>query len=353
MNRELKFFEALREATELCMESDPSVYVTGLGTTDPKGIFGTTLGLEERFGAERVFDMPTSENGMTGIVIGSAINGMRPIMTHQRLDFFLLALDQLINNAAKWHFMFNGQASVPLVIRLIVGRGWGQGPQHSQSFHSLFAHVPGLKVVAPALPSDAKGMLISAIEDNNPVVFIEHRWLHNCFGDVPEGIYRVPLDKANIARVGGDVTLVASSHMTIEALEAAQILAREGIDAEVVDLRSLNPIDSNTILASVQKTGRVLVLDGDWKSAGLAGEIVALISEALFDSLKVAPRRLTYPDTYVPTSHILAAEYYPNAYDIVAAVRGLMGVEQDLETLLTEKIKRPLDVPDKSFTGPF
>ncbi len=188
-----KFNEAILEAHDQLMAVDPNVYIMGLGVPDPKGIFGTTVGLQEKYGPNRVMDMPCSENAMTGVAIGSALVGMRPIMTHQRVDFFLLALDQLVNNACKWHFMFGGQLNVPLVIRLIIGRGWGQGPQHSQTLTSFFAHLPGLKVVAPSSPYDAKGLLISAVEDNNPVVYLEHRWLHNIYGEVPSEIYRVPL----------------------------------------------------------------------------------------------------------------------------------------------------------------
>ena len=186
MTRKITYGEAIREALETAMSTDDSVICYGLGVDDPKGIFGTTLGLQEKFGSDRVFDMPTSENAMTGIGIGSAIYGLRPVMVHQRLDFFLLAMDQLVNNAAKWHFMFGGQDSVPLTIRLILGRGWGQGPTHSQNLQSWFAHIPGLKVVMPATARDAKGLLLSSVFDNNPVVFLEHRWLHNLEGEVAE-----------------------------------------------------------------------------------------------------------------------------------------------------------------------
>lgn len=351
--RELKCYDAICEATAICMERDQNVYVLGLGATDPKGIFATTANLEQQFGSKRVFDMPISENGMTGIAIGSAIAGKRPVMTHQRLDFFLLALDQLINNAAKWHFMFDGEMSVPMVIRLIIGRGWGQGPQHSQSLHSLFAHIPGLKVVAPAFAQDAKGMLISAIEDPNPVVFIEHRWLHNHVGDVPEGHYCTPLDKAHIVREGSDITLVASSLMTIDALKAAKTLEEDGIDVEIVDLRSLRPLDDAAILASVRKTGRLIVLDGDWKTMSLASEVIAIATENAFHSLKKPPVRITYPDTYVPTSWKLANAYYPSYIDIIRAAREMMGMKKSLQDLLDERMKQPLDVPDKAFTGPF
>ena len=232
MSRELKFFQAINEAIDLCMAKDPAVYIMGLGVPDPKGVFGSTLGLQGKYGSTRVMDMPTSENGMTGVAIGSALVGMRPIMTHQRIDFALLAMEQIVNQAAKWHYMFGGRMSVPLVIRMIIGRGWGQGSQHSQSLQSWFAHIPGLKVVMPTTPYDAKGLLISSIEDNNPVVFIEHRWLYNISGHVPEGVYRVPLGQARVIKKGNDLTIVATSYMTLEALRAAEMLTEDGIRAE-------------------------------------------------------------------------------------------------------------------------
>src|SRR5579885_455110 len=207
--REITFAEALNEAMAVCLEADPTVYLMGLGVPDPKGVFGTTLGLQEKFGVRRVMDMPTSENAMTGVAVGSA----------------LLGLDQIVNQAAKWHYMFGGKTKLPLIIRMIVGRGWGQGPQHSQSLQAWFAHIPGLKVVMPATPYDAKGLLIGGIEDDNPVIFLEHRWLHGIKGAVPKGHYAVPLGRARIARPGRDVTIVASSYMTLEALRAADMLA--------------------------------------------------------------------------------------------------------------------------------
>ncbi len=354
---DMKYSAAILQATDQLMELDPRVYIMGLGVPDPKGIFGTTLGLEEKYGAERVLDMPTSENGMTGIAIGSALVGMRPIMTHQRVDFFLLALDQLINNAAKWHYMFGGQMSVPLVIRLIIGRGWGQGPQHSQTLHSYFAHIPGLKVVMPSTPYDAKGLLVSAVQDNNPVVYIEHRWLHNIHGQVPSEIYSVPLGKAKIVTEGEDVTIIACSHMTIEAFKAAQFLREEGISAEIVDLRSIKPLDKETILSSVRKTGRAIIADPDWKTCGFASEIAALITEEAFDALKSAPKRVTYPDSLSPTSWALSNHYYPTAKDIALAALEMLDrpvqARKLMEAILHEKMLAPLDVPDSSFTGPF
>lgn len=352
-----KFYEAILDATDQLMAADPSVYLMGLGVPDPKGIFGTTLGLEKKYGHERVLDMPCSENGMTGVAIGSALVGMRPIMTHQRVDFALLALDQLINNAAKWNYMFGGEASVPLVIRLIIGRGWGQGPQHSQSLHSLFAHIPGLLVVAPATPHDAKGLLISAVEENNPVIFLEHRWLHGIHGDVPSEMYRVPIGKAKVIQEGGDLTLIASSHMTVEAFKAAQFLKKEGIAVEVIDLRSLKPLDRETLVASVRKTGRAVIADADWKSCGLAAEIMALLMEGAYDALKAPLKRVTYPDSLSPTSWALANHYYPTDKDIVIAALEVMGKQTRARALfehaLAIKMGEPLDVPDQTFTGPF
>jgi len=353
MNRQINFAQAILEATEQCMERDSSVYIMGLGVTDPKGIFGTTLGLEKKFGSKRVLDMPVAENGMTGIAIGSALVGMRPILTHQRVDFMLLSFDQIINNAAKWHYMFGGKMNVPLVIRLLVGRGWGQGPQHSQSLQSLFAHIPGLKVVMPATPYDAKGLLVSAVEDNNPVIFIEHRWLHNIVGDVPVETYRIPLAKAKIVKKGKDLTIVSSSYMTLEAIRAAEVLKKDGINAEVLDLRTIKPLDQDMLMKSVRKTGRLIIVDGAWESFGVSAEILALVSVNLFGSLKCAPRRIAFPDAPTPTSWALAKHYYPKAADVVNIVRAVFDLPEQSEEQLGISSDIPLDVPDKTFIGPF
>ena len=277
MPRTLTFVEAINEALQIAMSDDPGVICFGLGIDDPKAIFGTTSGLKDRFGSERVWDMPTSENAMTGIAIGAALQGMRPVMVHQRLDFFLLAMDQLINNAAKWHYMFGGQRSVPLTIRLILGRGWGQGPTHSQSLHAWFAHIPGLKVVMPTSPEDAKGLLLASIADPNPVLFLEHRWLHNTTGNVPAGNTPIPIGTARLLREGTDITIVAMSYMVIEALHAVDHLKNAGISCDLIDLRSISPIDWNAITASVHKTGRMLVLDTGSLTGSLAG-VAVLVS---------------------------------------------------------------------------
>ncbi len=353
MNREINYAQAILEATDQCMADNPFVYIIGLGVTDPKGVFGTTTGLEAKYGSMRVLDMPVAENGMTGIAIGSAITGMRPIMTHQRIDFMLLSLDQIINNAAKWHYMFGGLMKVPLVIRLLIGRGWGQGPQHSQSLQALFAHIPGLKVVMPATPYDAKGLLVSAIEDDNPVIFIEHRWLHGLTGNVPEAKYRVAIGKARFMREGKDISIVSSSHMTIEAMKASEILKKNNIDAEIVDMRSLKPLDETAIINSVKKTGRLIVVDGAWRSVGFASEVMAIASEKAFGYLERPPARLTLPDVPTPTSWALANHYYPRAMDIVNTAREMFGHHTVTEEQMGISSDIPLDVPDKTFAGPF
>ena len=352
VKREIKYFQAINEAIDQCMVSDSSVYIMGLGVPDPKGIFGTTSGLQQKHGNSRVLDMPLSENGMTGVAIGSALTGMRPIMVHQRIEFFLLAMEQIINQASNWHYMFGGQMSMPLVIRLIVGRGWGQGPQHSQSLQALFAHIPGLKVVMPSTPYDAKGLLISSIEDNNPVIFIEHRWLHNITGDVPVERYRVPIGKAKIVRKGTDVTVATTSHMTLEALHAAKILEADGIKLEVVDIRTLSPLDEATIIKSVRKTGRFIVADTGWKTAGFSAEVIAMVSERAFNDLKTPPLRVALPDCPLPTTPSLANKYYPRAVHIATIISEMLGLGKDYTTAeISESVL--LDIPDPSFTGPF
>src|SRR4051812_44027386 len=268
----ITFAKAINEAFAVALAKDSNVITYGLGVDDPKGVFGTTLGLQQRFGIDRVFDIPTSENAMTGIGVGAALYGLRPVMTHQRLDFALLAMDQLVNNAAKWRFMFGGKRGVPLTIRMILGRGWGQGPTHSQSLQAWFSHIPGLKVVMPASPDDAKGLLLSAIFDDDPVIYLEHRWLHNLRGPVAEGDYRVPIGRARVVRQGDALTVVAMSYMTIEAIHALDHLAEQGIHAELIDLRTVRPLDWATILDSVRRTGRLLALDTGYATGGLAGE---------------------------------------------------------------------------------
>jgi pyruvate dehydrogenase E1 component beta subunit len=315
--REIKFADAIREALDQTMSRDEQVIVIGEGVPDPKNIFKTTEGLQEKYGNQRVFDMPLAENGMTGVCIGAAICGLRPVLIHQRVDFALLSMDQIINNAAKWHYMFNGKACVPLVIRMIIGRGWGQGPQHSQSYQSMFAQVPGLKVVMPTTAHDAKGMLISAIKDNNPVIFMEHRWLHHVIDDVPEEFYEVEIGKARVIREGADITVAAFSYMVIETLIAAEVLEKFcGISVEVIDMRSVRPLDTASVVASVKKTGLLIVADTAYAFGSIASELITSTLHDCFGNLKKAPVKICSPDYPTPSSPSMTKDYYPTDFRI-------------------------------------
>jgi len=341
------------------LESDPRVVIIGEGVPDPKNIFGSTAGLREKYGTRRVFDMPLAENGVTGVCIGAAMSGLRPVMIHQRIDFSLLALDQIINNAAKWSYMFNGVTSVPLVIRLIIGRGWGQGPQHSQSLQAIFAQIPGLKVVMPTTARDAKGMMLAAIEDENPVIFIEHRWLHQIEDNVQDNYYITPFGKARKMYDGSDVTIAAFSYMSIEALKAGRALdVHCGISADIFDVRSLSPLDIDSIIDSIKKTGKLIVVDTASKSGSFSGELLSQVIERGFSYLKEAPVRIAAPDHPAPTSHYMADGYYPEATEIALKVVDMVHKDKCsvsmLATLRNElKRDRPHDVPDFKFSGPF
>lgn len=352
MPRTIEFRQAINEALHEAMAADPAVICYGLGVPDPRHVFETTTGLQERFGPERVFDTPTSENALTGIAVGAGLTGLRPIMTHQRVDFFLLAMDQLVNSAAKWHYTFRGRGSVPITIRLIVGRGWGQGPTHSQSLQAWFTHVPGLKVVMPTSAADAKGLLLSSIFDDNPVVFIEHRWLHNLTGNVPEGDHRVPLAQAALMQRGADVTIASMSYMTIEAARAADHLRDQGVTCDLLDLRTLSPMDWPAIFESVSRTGRLLALDTGWPTCSVASEIVARVCTERWDCLKTAPRTLALPDFPIPAGFSLTRGFYPGAADIVRVIGEML--TRDLEYAALQPTREDLhDVPGDWFKGPF
>ena len=348
----MTFANAISEGMRAAMKHDEKVLCYGLGVTDPKGIFGTTIGLEEEFGSSRVFDVPISENALTGVAIGLSIQGYRPVLVHQRLDFSLLAMDQLVNGAAKWHYMFDGAMSVPITIRLIVGRGWGQGPTHSQNLQSWFAHIPGLKVVAPTTPKDAKGMLISSIMDNNPVLFIEHRWLHNQRGEVPDDAYETDLGVANRITAGNDVTIVGDTLMIVEALRAEKHLRAHGVCCEVIDLRTISPIDWATIYKSVNKTGRLLALDTAHGTGSVASEVMARVSSNCFGSLIAAPQRIAMPDVPVPTTIAMTKDFYPDFQVIIDQVSALLG--KAIPTLPENELTaKRHDVPGDWFKGPF
>ncbi len=280
--------------------------------------------LDAEFGRDRIIDTPVSENATTGAAVGAALTGMRPIVVHPRMDFMLLAVDPIVNQAANWSYLFGGRASVPMVIRSIINRGGEQGAQHSQALHAMFGHVPGLKVVMPATAHDAKGMLISAVNDDNPVMYIDDRWLYNESDEVPEGLYDVSLDRAAIRRPGSDITIVAVSYLVPESLKAAEELCALGIDAEVIDLRCVFPLDRATVLESVARTGRLVVADPGWRTYGVAAEIVASIVEEDPSMLSAPCRRVTLPDTPAPVPTKLEELYYPRANDIVDAVKAVM-----------------------------
>lgn len=352
LKKKMTFAAAINDAMHIAMAHDKKVLCFGLGVDDPKTIFDTTKGLQEKFGSKRVFDTPTSENAMTGIGVGAAITGYRPVMTHQRLDFFLLAMDQVVNSAAKWHYMFGGQHSVPLVIRLIIGRGWGQGPTHSQSLQAWFAHIPGLKVVMPTTPSDAKGLLLASIFDGNPVIFLEHRWLHNAEEDVLVEDFRIPIGQAKLVREGSDITLVTMSYMTVEAIRAAEYLEKQGVHCEILDLRTIRPIDWGSVFASVKKTGRLLVLDTGMLTGSVSGEIIARVCTDIFGDLKQAPQRIALPDNPEPTSFGLTKHFYPNAETIIKSVAKMLSIVIDTQALNAEQ-QCPHDVPGDWFKGPF
>ncbi|MCU4674732.1 hypothetical protein N7931_03705 [Catenovulum sp. 2E275] len=348
---EITFAQAINRALKDAMVEDDSVICYGLGADDPLRIFSTTKDLVELY-PERVFDMPTSENGMTGVGIGAALNGLRPVMTHQRLDFFLLAMDQLVNAAAKWHFMFDAKSTVPIVIRLIIGRGWGQGPTHSQHLHAWFAHIPGLKVIIPTSVNDAYHLLKQSIKDNNPVVFIEHRWLHNQKGSIDTN-HKSTLSQAAVVKQGTELTLVSSSYLTVEAIRACEFLEQHDVSVELIDLRTVNPIDWPTIYTSVAKTKRVLVIDAGARTGSISGEIVAQVSEMLFDQLLAAPARMAMPDIPEPTSYSLTKDFYFGAKEIVEKIMTMLGIDIDPTQVDSLNVQGHHDIPGEYFKGPF
>ena len=318
------YVQAINEALALALEHDPSVLVLGQGVDDPSAMFGTTRHLQERFGRHRVFDTPLSEEAMMGVSTGAAMNGMRPVYMHNRPDFILLAFNQLVTHATKIHFMDNGQTTVPLVVWAAIGRGWGSGAQHSQAIHGMLLGVPGLKIVMPSTPYDAKGLLLSAILDNNPVCVFEHRWLMKKEGIVPEGVYRVPIGKAVCRRPGRDITIVGASHAIELAWQAAGRLADAGIDAEIIDLRTIKPLDEEAILESLRKTGRLMVVDTAWMKGGLCAEVGCLAAERGYADLKAPVVRIGLPDVPTPAGYTLEQFYYPDVARIAAAATALV-----------------------------
>ncbi|HVE12611.1 MAG TPA: thiamine pyrophosphate-dependent enzyme [Elusimicrobiota bacterium] len=320
----MKYRQALHTAIHRAMESDPSVLVMGIGVDDHKGTFGSTEGLVERFGRARVFDTPIAEGAMTGIALGAAVAGMKPVHVHIRTDFLYLAMDQLLNMAAKWRFMFGGRMSAPMVVRAVIGRSWGQGAQHSQALQSLFAHVPGIKVAMPTTPSDAHDLLLSAIADPNPVLLIEHRLLYEISGEVRVGAPPQEFRRAAVRRHGKDLTIVANSYMAVESLKAAEFLAQHGIEAEIVDPVTLAPFDDGPVLESVRRTGRLLIADSGWTACGFGAEVAAVVAEKAFSVLKAPVRRLGFAATPCPVSKPLEHAFYPDAGAVAAAAFSML-----------------------------
>ncbi len=353
--RTISFVDAINESLHLEMKRNKNLLCYGLGINDPKKIFGTTKNLEKKFGSNRVFDIPNSENSILGIGIGLAMSGYPNVVTHQRLDFFLLAFDQLINSASKWFYMFGKNSNIPITIRLVVGRGWGQGPTHSQNLQSVFSHFPGLKVVIPTNPFDAKGLLSASIRDPNPVIFIEHRWLHNTIGDVPKENYTVNLGNAKKISSGKNLTVISMSYMTVEFLKILKFLQKK-ISIDFIDLRSIKPLDIKTIKKSVKKTGRVLVLDTGFKFNSISSEIITQINENCFNFLKEQPKRITVPNIPEPASFGLTKYYYPSLKNIIDEVSRMTKIkfnQKELKLFLNTFKSKYHDVPGDWFKGPF
>ena len=323
--RVLSYVDAIKEALFLALGLDPNVIVLGQGVNDPKGMFGVTTDLHKTFGLERVFDTPLSEEGMFGVCTGAAMNGIRPVYLHNRPDFLLLAFNQIVTHASKFHYLDNGETNVPLVSWAAIGRGWGSGAQHSQAIQGLLLGVPGLKIVMPSTPYDAKGLMLAAIADNNPVLIFEHRWCMRNKGLVPEGMYKVPLGKGVYRRTGKDLTIVGTSHSIELAAQAVDEMADTGITADVIDLRTLKPLDEEIILESLKKTGKILVVDTGWQIGGVCAEIGCLVVEKAYHDLKAPVRRIGLPDIPAPAGYTLEQFYYPDKFRIIQTIREITG----------------------------
>lgn len=311
------YAEAINQALSQAMELDDRVFILGQLVDYKPGVFGTTTGLIEKFGADRVQDFPVAESVMTAAAIGAALVGMRPVLIHHRLDFMLYSMDAIVNWLSLWRFKSNNDSGLPVVIRAIVGKGWGQGPQHSKSLHAWFAHLPGLRVAVPATAFDAKGLLLESIFGEDPAIIVEHRSLFGLRDRVPSRPYRVRYGKAVVRRKGTDVTLAAIGMMVPLALRAAGQLASQSVDAEVIDLRTVSPLDIDTVCESVVKTGRLVVADPAWCTGSVAAEVITAVCERAARSLKANPARVCLPDSHTPMSAALEEAYYPTEASIV------------------------------------
>ena len=321
---QMTYMEALRDGMRQAMLKDPNVYIAGEDVGAFGGCFGQTGSLFEEFGPKRVIDTPITETAIIGSAVGAASAGLRPIVEIMFFDFMGVCMDEILNQAAKMRYMFGGKAKLPIVIRTPCGAGISAAAQHSQSLEAWFAHIPGLKVVMPATPADAKGLLMSAVADDNPVLYIEHKMLLGLKGDVPEGEYYVPIGEATVAREGSDVTIITWSAMVQKALAAAETLAKEGVSAEVLDLRTISPLDKEAILKSVEKTGRAIILHEATLTGGVGGEIAAIIADEGFDYLNAPIKRVTAPDCPIPFSPVLEQAWIPDEAKVIAAVKEII-----------------------------
>jgi pyruvate/2-oxoglutarate/acetoin dehydrogenase E1 component len=338
-NRIITYIEAIKEATDQIMDVDQDVVVMGLEVSYKNGADGTTAGLKEKY-PSRIIETPQSENAVTGMAVGAAITGLHPIVHHGRVEFALFAADQIFTQAAKWNYMFGGGHSVPIVFRINIGRQWGQGPQHTQALYSLFGNALGLKVVIPSTPRMAKGLLISAVRDKNPVVILEPRWLFSLRQDVPTELFDEPLDKAVVVKKGADLTIVSYGDGLIAAYEALELISGH-VDVELIDLVSINPIDYETIFKSVKKTGRLITIDTTNHAFSVGSDVISKVAKKHLMYLKNAPVSLFCPDVPVPTSTILTESYYPTKIDIANAVLSLMGKQTIKYKLTFEELHVP------------
>ena len=320
-----RYMEALNQALVSEMERDPSVFIAGEDVASG-GVFAVTQGILEKFGGRRIRNTPISESAVIGLGIGAALTGLRPVVEIMFMDFIACCMDQIVNQAAKMKYMFGGKMSVPMVVRTPAGAGLGAGPQHSQCLEVLFAHIPGLKVVMPSTPYDAKGLMISSIRDDNPVLFVENKMLYRVKGEVPEESYAIPIGKADVKRTGKDITIVATSHMVGTALKAAAELEKEGVDAEIIDPRTISHLDKGAILESVEKTGRLLVVHEAVRNFGFGAEVAAIVSEEGFDFLDAPIMRIGAPFMPVPFSKPAEDRYIPSVGEIVSGVKRTLNV---------------------------
>ena len=354
MNSEMTYVEAIRIAQRQILLEDEKTFILGLGANDAKGMFGTNLNLVEEFGTKRVMDAPLSENTLTGVSIGMAAMGFKPILVHHRLDFTLTAFEQMINQAAKWYFNSAGKSHIPLLIRMVVGRGWGQGPTHGQSLQSVFSHIPGLKVIMPASPQDAGNMIIGGISDGNPVIYIEHRWLHGLQDRVVTPFQPYKIGLAKVVKFGTDITLVSNSYSVIESLFVARFLEENmGLSVEVIDMRSISPWDKQTIFTSIAKTRRLAIVDTGHLSFGVSGEIITSVIEEFWNELLSKPIRLGFPDMPVPSAPGLSANYYPGLANIAEKIASVFDLNLSDDERMLLQGPGPFDIPPAGLVGPF